>query len=177
MTLRPGAATWSQFKPDSSLAQIAWSCQLEPAAVQAGIQAHLHDIFGNECGECNFSSAGSCSCFTTPGGIRTPNLWLRRPLLYPVELQALGLPVSINIDGGRGSVNSGPRGPPGGESRQTLRLAHDVPQARKTRIAAAPCKGRLRYLPALPAGMARQWSITGNTREWLARPPSRRMLP
>ena len=25
----------------------------------------------------------------TPGGIRTPNLWLRRPLLYPVELQAL----------------------------------------------------------------------------------------
>src|SRR5580700_627633 len=27
---------------------------------------------------------------TTPGGIRTPNLWLRRPLLYPVELQALG---------------------------------------------------------------------------------------
>jgi hypothetical protein len=24
----------------------------------------------------------------TPGGIRTPNLWLRRPLLYPVELQA-----------------------------------------------------------------------------------------
>src|SRR5260370_41717204 len=26
---------------------------------------------------------------TTPGGIRTPNLRLRRPLLYPVELQAL----------------------------------------------------------------------------------------
>src|SRR5262249_31416515 len=25
----------------------------------------------------------------TPGGIRTPNLRLRRPLLYPVELQAL----------------------------------------------------------------------------------------
>ena len=27
---------------------------------------------------------------STPGGIRTPNLRLRRPLLYPVELQALG---------------------------------------------------------------------------------------
>src|SRR5262249_16840897 len=26
---------------------------------------------------------------STPGGIRTPNLRLRRPLLYPVELQAL----------------------------------------------------------------------------------------
>jgi hypothetical protein len=26
---------------------------------------------------------------TTPGGTRTPNLWFRRPLLYPVELRAL----------------------------------------------------------------------------------------
>jgi hypothetical protein len=24
----------------------------------------------------------------TPGGSRTPNLWFRRPLLYPVELRA-----------------------------------------------------------------------------------------
>src|SRR5947209_16136942 len=34
---------------------------------------------------------------STPGGIRTPNLWLRRPLLYPVELQALGTFLRINI--------------------------------------------------------------------------------
>ena len=26
--------------------------------------------------------------YITPGGIRTPNLWFRRPLLYPVELRA-----------------------------------------------------------------------------------------
>ncbi len=28
------------------------------------------------------------TCSSTPEGIRTPNLWLRRPLLYPVELRA-----------------------------------------------------------------------------------------
>src|SRR5437764_12976242 len=43
----------------------------------AGIAKRGGRMWGNRRGE------------TTPGGIRTPNLWLRRPLLYPVELQAL----------------------------------------------------------------------------------------
>src|SRR5437660_365398 len=36
----------------------------------------------------------------TPGGIRTPNLWFRRPLLYPVELRARGDELALLADRG-----------------------------------------------------------------------------
>ena len=45
---------------------------------------------------------------TTPGGIRTPNLWFRRPLLCPVELRAQRAPIvrhSTSLYGSLGSRN------------------------------------------------------------------------
>ena len=37
----------------------------------------------------------SSDFFGAPGGVRIPNLWFRRPTLYPIELQAHNMFVLI----------------------------------------------------------------------------------
>ena len=42
----------------------------------------------------------SSDFFGAPGGVRIPNLWFRRPTLYPIELvahNALGFPIAFII--------------------------------------------------------------------------------
>ena len=57
------------------------------------------------------ASSDNSGSFTAPEGIRTPNLRFRRPMLYPIELQAPpdGDPAGIKSDCGAQSTYGGPR--------------------------------------------------------------------
>ena len=54
----------------------------------------------------NFVPAGNCA----PGGIRTPDRRLRRPLLYPAELQARGFGASLSTPAARCKIADLERG-------------------------------------------------------------------
>lgn len=41
-----------------------------------------------EAGRCAWDAGGRSEGDGAPGGIRTPDQWLRKPLLYPAELRA-----------------------------------------------------------------------------------------
>ena len=69
----------------------AWSFPSPSAGfpVQAGVQAARQRYDGRALIDVRFAPEKTGFSIITPGGIRTPNLRLRRPLLCPVELQAL----------------------------------------------------------------------------------------